>query len=536
MLSHRTAPRSASSRSLPSTRALLCAALLLGLSACGDCGTEDPGPVKPGQRDDQGMSRDQGADLDASMPTDSDTSRDSGNDSGTLDMKTATDSGSDLADLGGDQGRDQGGMDQGSPDMDPGVSLCPRDLRSSCLASALSCFGDSAEIDTCARDPFLDQREALFRSGATGIYRQRMVSGQSRREFRTISPGGQMCYLAIAQEEGMPMSWELRDGATMFKHYVAFVGDEVRITCASGNIEVCSRTKFDLYFTWPETIPEPCPDKSPQDLCDNDTDCASGELCCALGQGMGKQCAQDDVCITTRTPRACVQDDDCSASEVCRRCDRAGRECVPLGFVDDPNNSLSCEPDQCDPNMSGACSEPRTCCINGGSFACVVPSECDSPPDPNPVCQPSAAQACVDPQQQCCYVSQLNQFRCIDQAATCRTNVCFADTDCPSNQECCNANAAAGTAGTCLDQCANMDTTCTMDADCSGVGSGAFCCRYPGYTVGTCELIAENCDIITCANGPQACNAGNTCCNAAPLTTPVCVTVGSTCPPEPVAP
>lgn len=517
----------------------LCCTVLTLLSACGDCGNTGTGPINPGRDQGKVDPMDQGSDL---GPGDMLTDAGDKNDQGGLDL--GPDSGDSGRDAGTDLGRmdmntDLGRMDMadmpGGEDMDPGVSTCPVDLRNSCLYEALSCFGSNADVDSCFNDPLLGQREVNFRNGSQAIYRERPTANGLRQEFRTLSPSGQMCYLGIAQEDAdMPMTWEFRDGATMFKHFISFSENEVRVTCASGEVEVCSRAKFDLYFAWPNTPPTQCPDKDPNDLCDADVDCASGQQCCRLGDASSpKQCATDDICIVTRTPDACDVDGDCSANEVCRRCDRAGRECVPLGFDSDPMNSLSCEPDQCDPNMAGACSEPRTCCITGGSFTCVIPSECDMPPDPNPLCQVNDSQPCINPTQSCCYVSQLNDFRCIDQNASCRTNVCFGDADCGGNQECCNANPVAGTPGSCLGQCQNEDITCTGDSDCATAGAGAFCCQFPGYTVGTCELIPENCRIVTCEMSPTQCDAGNVCCNAAPLSTPTCITTGSVCPPEP---
>ncbi len=517
-----------------STKLLLTGALLL--AGCGDCNTP-PASIRD-------MNATQGDMTPADMPKDIAGLPDQDVPDQTSDMPDAPDS--DTMDMP-DQAVDmmntdmRTDMDMGSPqdmdvDMDPGISTCPEDLRNSCLYTALSCFGNTTEQDTCFNDPLLNQQVSVYRNGSQVVYRDRPTANGLRQEFRTISPDGQMCYLAIAQEDiDMPETWEFRDGATMFKHFIAVTDNEVRITCASGDVEVCSRTKFDLYFNWPAQAPEGCPDKDPDDLCNLDSECASGELCCRLGDDTTpKQCAQDDLCLPGRDPKACTTDDDCSSSEVCSKCDRAGRECVPLGFTDNATNSLSCEPDQCNPDQPDACGEPRTCCINGGSFACVIPSECDTPPDPNPVCQVNDQQPCVDPTQACCYVSQLNEFRCIDQNATCRTNVCFSDADCPSNQECCNANPVANTAGACLTQCENEVITCTSDTDCGTAGAGAFCCQYPGYTVGTCELVPENCRIITCETSPSQCDGGNECCNAAPLSTPTCITTGSTCPPDPV--
>ena len=521
----------------------LCVTGALLLSACSDCNTSTP----PSTRDMQGVDETDMSPGD--MPRDQergdmnpvDMPRDTGGDDrdhGRDMEQDAGDSGADLedmppvVDMPGDQGEDMA-------DMDPGVVTCPTDLRNSCLYQALSCFGDTTERDACYNDPLLGQQVSVFRNGSQAIYRQRPTASGPRQEFRTISGEGQMCYLAIAQQDvPSPETWEFRDGATMFKHFISIDDSEVRVTCASGEVEICSRTKFDLYFTWPDTPPEGCPDKDPDDLCDLDGDCPSGQLCCRLGDAANpKQCVEDDICIPNRAPKNCEVDADCSPSEECSRCDRSGRECVPLGFTSNAMNSLSCEPDQCDPTQMNACGAgPQTCCISGGSFSCVIPSECDSPPDPNPMCDVNAQQPCVNPNQDCCYVSQLNQFRCIDGSATCRTNVCYSDVDCPSNQECCNANPAAGTPGACLSQCENEVITCGSDADCSTAGAGAFCCQYPGYAVGTCEIIAENCRIITCEMGASQCDGNDTCCNAAPLTTATCIAAGSSCPPEPVMP
>ena len=175
------------------------------------------------------------------------------------------------------------------------------------------------------------------------------------------------------------------------------------------------------------------------------------------------------------------------------------------------------------------------CCTNGGSFKCSADFECDNPPDPNPVCSLADTQPCGNPTQNCCFVSQLNTFRCIDENASCRTNVCYTDTDCASNEECCSADVPANIAGTCQDACTTLNPPCSNNQDCTGRNDGStFCCVYPGYAVGTCELDDGACQIVGCEQDATACDPTNQfCCAAAPLSSAVCTPDQTQCPPVP---
>jgi len=200
----------------------------------------------------------------------------------------------------------------------------------------------------------------------------------------------------------------------------------------------------------------------------------------------------------------------------------------------DPKNARGGVPDGCTPG-EGSCQDPFVCCTNGGSFKCSADFECANPPDPNPVCNLADVQPCGNPTQNCCFVSQLNTFRCIDQNASCRINVCYSDTDCASNEECCGADAAASIAGTCQSACQVINPPCATDTDCTGRNDGTtYCCQYPGYAVGTCELDEGACQIIDCQTDANACDVNNEfCCSAAPLSSAVCTADAMQCPPSP---
>lgn len=508
---------------------LLC---LLALSGC-NCEGPGTGNTPPGQdmtaKDDMGGgTSDMNVDPDMVSPADMKSP-------GDMTMPPA-----DMPDEDTPPDEDMGGEDMrgedmpGDVDMNPGELTCPADLRDSCIYEVLSCFGGSVEISECAHDPNLNRDEVVFKNGARGTYIERPMGMEVQREFRTVSEDGAMCFRALAQMNGdMPRNWSVTSGASGITYPMLLGEDEVQIICPDGQTEICSRAKFDLFYAWPDEFPQNCPDKDPDPgSCAFDADCPDGTLCCRPDANSPRQCLDDDVCLPGRPAVACETSADCSSGEECNRCNREGRECVPEGYSDDLGNALACAPDGCQPG-DGTCAEPRVCCLLGGTFQCSVDSECDNAPDPNPVCSPADQQACVNPTQQCCYVSQLNEFRCIDENATCRTNVCFADSDCGSNEECCGANPMANTPGTCLPQCQNDPITCQADADCGSVGPGAICCQYPGYTVGRCAPGADDCIYFTCEMGPADCGPGETCCSAAPLTTPLCITGSQQCPPDP---
>jgi hypothetical protein len=440
-------------------------------------------------------------------------------------------------DLGPDQGRPDLGPDQSLPDLGEDMPLgprtCPEDLRDSCIFTVLACFGGAAELEACVHDPRLNYDEAVFKNGSGAEYRIYDMGGQQRREFRTRGADGAMCFRALAEDLGeMPKGWTVTSAATGFVYKMTYDVDTVTVVCPGDVTEVCSRSRFDLFFEWPDTFPEPmmCPDKDPAaDQCSFDASCGAGSLCCRPDANSPKQCLGEEFCLTTRPPVDCETSEECGPGRTCSRCARSGRECVPEGLPQRADNGLACVPDSCDPGDAGACQAPRVCCQQAGAFRCSVNTECDSPPDQNPVCAPTAAQPCQSATKSCCFVSELNQFRCIDQNAVCRTNVCFNGTDCASGQSCCDANQAAGIPGTCLTQCAQPTLTCMGDGDCGSIGG--VCCRKPGYTVGFCGLGPEDCRYTSCDVDPNACPNGESCCGATPLSEDICVPNGIQCPP-----
>lgn len=513
----------------------LCA---LTATGCGNCGEDAPGgttPTNNGTKEDMSDMSDVKLDMPGDMDTpDMKPVPDMPDMKPAPDMKVEMDSGNngdeDMSDMAPDT------------DMKPVVDdrTCPVDLRASCIYNTLSCLDGSTEFQQCSRDVF-GREYVTYNGGGEAVYEVLESNGEQYLVFRTISTTDRMCFKADALVSGdAPDVWKVQDGNSMFVYNLQFNGedDTVTITCPGDVVEICSREKFDLFFKWPFEGPGMCDDRLPEDQCGLDTDCPTGELCCQTADTEPKRCLSADICLPNRDPIDCTKDTDCPPDYECSKCrtgDRTGRECVPQGFSDSAMNTLGCEPDNCNPDDPNACAEPRTCCLNGDSFSCVIPSECDTY-DPNPTCQVNEQQPCSDPTQQCCYVDVLQEFRCIDGSAACRTNICFNDTECPSAQECCGANPASGIAGACLTQCEFTETPCATDPDCDdafGEGLGGFCCKYPGYTAGTCVADPNGCTlgIFTCPNGSDDCSGGEFCCNAAPLTEPVCLIAGDQCPP-----
>ncbi len=436
-----------------------------------------------------------------------------------------------------DGGSTDGGLD-GGEDPDGGTieRTCPEDLRDSCIFSVLSCAGSPSSIDTCVRDPRLGDVFAEYLSGVRVEFRENVEAGSVRLDFRPRNPAGDQCYRARAASLGEdPSEWEVQSAVSMLSYKVTLTDAEALIVCPGNVTEICSRSKFDSFFAWPNDFPDSCPDQDPvQDLCDFDTDCLGGSLCCRPDNNSPRQCLSDDFCMVNRPPEPCTLNSECGAGETCSKCRNTRRECVPDALAVDPNNALGCVPDGCSPG-DGSCQDPFVCCTNGGSFKCSADFECDNPPDPNPVCSLADTQPCGNPTQNCCFVSQLNTFRCIDENASCRTNVCYTDTDCASNEECCSADVPANIAGTCQDACTTLNPPCSNNQDCTGRNDGStFCCVYPGYAVGTCELDDGACQIVGCEQDATACDPTNQfCCAAAPLSSAVCTPDQTQCPPVP---
>jgi len=500
-----------------STRALW-AVMLMSITLMGTACDSEPAPIR-----DQGLpdlpTIDMSDELDM-MAQDMPPDADMGGEEPDADMSVEDPD----ADMGAmDPDANMGDMDPDA-DMDDGERLCPENPRDSCLFTALSCFGGEKDLEACVSrtNQIQELVTAEYENGSRVQYITPTV-GMLPPSFDAFDAQGNQCYQAERQSEGV---YQLTDLSSNLLYDVVVTDDTVTITCPDQSQEVCSRATFDFNFIFPATVPENCPMVDNEDNCGFDSECGPGTLCCSPDSQSPKQCLGEEFCLNQRAPEACEVDSDCGQGFVCAKCRDADRECVTQALVD--SGALSCIPDQCTPNGSD-CMSGQVCCQVGNSFTCSAEFECDEPPNPNPSCNISDAQPCDSAAQQCCYVDQLLSFRCIDDNAPCRTNVCFVDNDCGSGEECCGANRAANIPGSCLPQCETVNIACSTDADCTNMD---VCCKYPGFAKGSCNDNLAGCNIVSCENNASACGMGESCCDAAPLTSAVCITSFQTCPPE----
>ncbi len=429
--------------------------------------------------------------------------------------------------------------EQEDADVDAGETAtrtCPESMDNSCLAPALSCVGDARVESQCIAygDPESAgyREEVRFTNGAVVEFRVADL-GQGPREFLTVyAPDGEQCYNLTAQEDGeTPSMWRLAE--PRFGEFYLQIGEEyVETECAFGDEERCSLQRVNQAFALPWERSEECAPFQPDDLCAFDSDCGEGQGCCQPPGTSIRQCQSLEYCISQRDPITCETSGDCSSGETCIRCPRPdegpnpSRECIPDEIAQDQDNSLSCLADEC---ITGdeTCGGSDVCCELNGIYRCLIPGECGSPPDPNPLCDPNSSQVCPSGSQQCCYDEEVQDFRCLFNVGFCQTDVCYLDGDCASNEECCGADSPPGSAGICASSCEPADLSCEDDGDCS---DGLGCCIYPGYDSGECGT-SDQCELESC-DGNDDCGSGFYCCDEAPLSEGICLLEESqACPP-----
>lgn len=421
------------------------------------------------------------------------------------------------------------------PGPDPGKRACPTTIQDSCIAPALECMGDARQPIQClsfGEEGAPGYREQVQFSNGAYIHYDVMVEDGEERELRVAyGPDGERCYFATALEAGKtPSRWRVSE--PRFGSFVLETeGGITEIGCGGAPTEICSQERLKNAFAMPWERARSCTPYRPDDLCALDSECGEGQACCQHSEESIRQCLPLDFCVNAREPVPCEDTSDCAGGYMCSRCTRSGiRECVPAEIAEDPNNTLGCIEDYCQPG-GDQCSGGQTCCEVGDVFQCILPHECTSAPDPNPVCDPSAAQPCAAAVQQCCFVEQSLEFRCLANVGYCRTDVCFIDEDCPTGESCCGGDLGAGVAGSCGDTCEPPDLSCDQDSDCLG---DWLCCKYPGYERGLCLGNAMDCGRQNdfCERDIE-CGAENSiCCTEAPLTEGVCIELDfNTCPP-----
>lgn len=446
------------------------------------------------------------------------------------------DSGSDVAKDGDTTDIKEGGdADSGGPSS--GVRACPRVMNNSCIAPALECMGDARQPVQClswGEKGELGYREQVqFSNGAYINYDIVVEDDGEEREMRVAyGPDGDRCYFAVALEAGgSPQHWNVSE--PRYGSFQLETKDGVtEIGCGNAPTEMCSPERLENAFAMPWERATRCTPYRPDDLCTMDSECGEGQGCCQHSEDSIRQCLPLDFCVNARDPIPCEDSSKCPADYTCARCTRSGiRECVPDEIAEDPANTLGCVEDYCQPG-GGQCTGDQTCCEVADIFQCILPHECTSAPDPNPVCDPSAVRPCAASVQQCCFVEQSLEFRCLANVGTaCRTEVCFIDEDCPTGESCCGGDRQAGTAGTCADSCEAPDLGCDDDADCMG---DWLCCKYPGYERGLCLGNEMDCarQNVLCERTIECGGDNPVCCHEAPLTEGVCIDLEfDQCPP-----
>lgn len=415
----------------------------------------------------------------------------------------------------------------GEPDADAGEPeerLCPESIQDSCLAPALNCLGDAAAMSQCVE--FGEPGEsghrisALFSNGAVVEYRE-INTDDGPREFRaTFGPDGERCYNLRALEAGSePLEWNLSE-AQFGSFDMVFEGDSLEVECSGDGMERCTVARYENAFAMPWERPEGCEPADSNDQCELDSECGEGLACCRPDGDSVRQCLDLEFCWSQRDPIPCETSADCVSGQSCSRCTWSGvRECVPDEIVEDPDNSLGCVADGCAPG-GGDCEGDRICCDIAGVLECIFPTECSSAPDPNPVCDPESSQPCPSGAQECCFLDQPQQFRCLTNVPFCVTEVCFSDADCPDQQECCGVDSGGMTAGSCFESCEPPDLSCTEQEDCFG---DQYCCIAPGLSDGQCVSNEMACEFLSCDVTADCNDPSLVCCDDPPLTEAICL-------------
>jgi MYXO-CTERM domain-containing protein len=231
--------------------------------------------------------------------------------------------------------------------------------------------------------------------------------------------------------------------------------------CPAGT--VCDNT-VDLCV--PEHPPVPCSGDSdcpgddrceagfcaPQTDCQDDTDCAGGEVC--VDNGGVELCEPGQPPIPCTTPAECPAPDNCGLDDV-GDCDAVceGGYCLPGG----DGGGHSCSADADCPGGYG--------CQGGHCVPVQDPVACDSQYDcgghlcTGGFCEPGGGVVTCETAQDCYGNDDVGNETCVD--GVCHDNsvdlrLCSSDDICPAGYEC-----RGGT-------CNRTEGACELDADCSG--------------------------------------------------------------------
>ncbi len=267
------------------------------------------------------------------------------------------------------------------------VGVCPDPddpIGTSCIALVLECFGANNELDRCT-----DQ------GGGLGITQATYVSGSSalffthEREFgaRTANSVDD-CYQILGSERS---GFELVDLLSGNNYSISVVGPEATVSCPFSRTSVIPIRELRPYLpVAPE--PELCDVAPRQDECTQDSDCNDNQLfCCNVGDR--NLCLISDHCQESLPRVACDDESQCADGEVCcgfaraRVCDPAlcdGELCCDLQGISVCTGDLECDSqvfDECEVNNPDACPGDDSCCPTDQGSRClpVDGGQCPSP-------------------------------------------------------------------------------------------------------------------------------------------------------------
>jgi hypothetical protein len=238
--------------------------------------------------------------------------------------------------------------------------------------------------------PRLDRVEATYANNAAAIFYD---SPQGERVWAAV--GAQECFVALDNPDAEGLLIVDKVGSQDVTHAVRYQGNDAVITCQDNQSFTVPRAAINAYVP---SRPEPgaCELAAPNNQCANDNQCGRGDVCCDLGERdacvPAALCFDEQLRPLCEDPSQCANGQECCARPLVRVCDPAvcprGQTCCT---VEDMSGSLqvcatadTCDgvADLCDTGDPSSCAQGSLCCDTLNGLRCQQVQACQPVPEP----------------------------------------------------------------------------------------------------------------------------------------------------------
>lgn len=268
----------------------------------------------------------------------------------------------------------------------------PDPIEDTCLSAAFGCFGADREVVSCEDwGDRLDRTEALFGDSREATF----YSYLNRAAIRTNN-GVAGCYEAVETEAGYAVTDLVFGGVNQ----ITVVDQTAQIACGNGDMQEVPLAAVLRYLP-PRPVAQSCDPAQVVDGCQTNAECQINGMdmvCCDAGEA--RECLPRDSCAQLTPTQVCQSDTDCEMGTVCCELDPV-RVCEPTSCGDDQvccelgatqvcATQARCEGrlDLCSMEEADSCPDGFLCCPSLNGLDCVEGDSC-------PVEQDPVAQSCI---------------------------------------------------------------------------------------------------------------------------------------------